>query len=113
MLSAIATRLYFYRLDEFLEGEYTAFSKNDEIISVSISKGYERVDMDGNKLDEVLEKLRCNIIKKEEVDGITIVYAYSPYLLKSVFIHSRSVNIMIALTEEKTVVGSPLIKGSF
>ena len=113
MLSAIAARLYFCRLNVFLDGEYTSFSRSDEVDNVSISKYYERVDMDGDRFCEVVEKLKCNIIKKEEVDGITVVYAYSPYLLKSVFLFSRTVNIMIALTDSKTIVGAPLIKGSF
>ena len=113
MLSAIAVRLYFCRLNVFLGGEYTSFSRSDEVDNVSISKYYERVDMDGDRFCEVVEKLKCNIIKKEEVDGITVVYAYSPYLLKSVFLFSRTVNIMIALTDSKTIVGAPLIKGSF
>ena len=113
MLSAIAVRLYFCRLNVFLEGEYTAFAKNDEVAQTSISKYYERLDIEGNKFDEVIEKLRCKIIRKEEVEGITIVYAYSPFVLKSVFLFSHSVNIMIAITDSKTIVGAPLIKGSF
>lgn len=114
MLSAIAIRLRFCRLDVLIDGTYSAFSYNDIPISLSISKGYERVELDcETNIDNVLQKLRAIIIKKESIGDISIIYAYSPALLKSVELFGERVNLMIARTSSSVVVGSPLIKGSF
>ncbi len=113
MLSAVAVRLYFARLDNFVGGKYTAFDKNDEEISVSISKGYERADISGDTVKSVIETLKARIIKTENVGDITVIYAYSPMILKSVKLHGVTINLMIAKTSDRTVVGSPLIKGSY
>ena len=113
MLCAIATRLYFNRLSTFLSGEYTAFNSDDLPFSPAISKGYERVDLDKASAQEVINTLKCKIIKTEQIEDITIYYCYSPFLLKSVYLFNNDVNIMIAQTSSKVVVGSPLIKGSF
>ena len=113
MLCAIATRLYFNRLSTFLSGEYTAFNSDDLPFSPAISKGYERVDVQGNNVQDVIEKLKCKIIKIEQIEDITIYYCYSPFILKSVYLFNNDINIMIARTGSKVVVGSPLIKGSF
>ncbi len=115
MLSSVALRLYFCRLDTLIEGTYSAFSDNDTPILLSISKGYERVDINGGaeNMDEILKKLKAVIVRKEDVGDISIVYAYSPCLMKSVELFGRRVNVMVALTPSSVVVGSPLIKGSF
>lgn len=115
MLSFVALRLRFCRLNVFLDGTYSTFSDNDTQISLSISKGYERVDLrkhDGSE-QEVLKKLKAKTVKKENVGDILIIYAYSPCLLKGVRLFGSTVNVMIAVTESAVVVGSPLIKGSF
>ena len=114
MLLGVALRLYFCRLNLIIDGTYTAFSDNDEPLYTSISKGYERVDvMDGTNVDEIINKLNAKIIKTERVGDITIIYAYSPYLLKSVRLFDETINVMIATTPSSVVVGSPLIKGSY
>lgn len=113
MLLGVATRLYFNRLSTFLSGEYTAFNSDDLPFSPAISKGYERADLDSSSAQEVINKLKCKIIKTEQIEDITIYYCYSPFLLKSVYLFNNDINIMIAQTSSKVVVGSPLIKGSF
>lgn len=114
MLLGVALRLYFCRLDLIIEGTYTAFSDNDEQIYTSISKGYERVDVgNGTNASEIIRKLKARIIKTEKVGDITIIYAYSPCLLKSVRLFDENVNVMIATTPSSVVVGSPLIKGGY
>lgn len=112
MLCGIATRLYFNKLSTFLAGEWTAFNESDLPCVSAISKGYERVDTNGESMSEIIKKLKCRVVKIEQVDDITIVYAYSPYVLKSVYLFNSNINIMIAKTNNKVVVGSPIIKGS-
>lgn len=114
MLSAVALRLYFCRLNVLIDGEYYAFAKNDEASFCSISKGYERVDVSKEtNVDDILNKLKAKIIRTEQVDEITIYYAYSPCLLKRERLFGENINLMIAITPSKIVVGSPLIKGSY
>lgn len=115
MLSAVALRLYFCRLNVLVDGVYTAFNADDTVASVSIAKGYERVDVVGGEQEaySVLSKLRARVIRTESFSETVIIYAYSPCLLKSVRLFDDSVNIMIAITPSALVVGSPLIKGSY
>ena len=114
MLSAIAIRLRFCRLDVIIDGDYLAYSNNDTPVFFSISKGYERVELDREEnVGSILQKLKAQIIKEEKVDDISIIYAYSPILLKSVELFGTRINVMIACTSSAIVVGSPLIKGSF
>lgn len=116
MLSAVGLRLRFCRLDALIDGEYTAFASDDSVCVCSISKGYERVDTQGgaSKVERILAKAKAKLIKTEKIDAdLTVFYAYSPCLLKSVRLFGRNVNLMIALNGNSVVVGSPLIKGSY
>ncbi len=115
MLLTIGVRLKFCRLDVFIDGTYSAFAYNDTPASITISKGYERVDINYGQenVESVLKKLKAKIIKRETVGDISIIYAYSPCLLKGVNLFGGRVNVMIASTSSSIVVGSPLIKGSF
>ena len=68
MLSAIAIRLRFCRLDVIIDGDYLAYSNNDTPVFFSISKGYERVELDREEnVGSILQKLKAQIIKEEKV----------------------------------------------
>ena len=60
-------------------------------------------------VDKILDCLKADIISKEEVEGLEIVNAYTPYFSKSVNIKNKKVNLQIALKEGQIVVGFPML----
>ncbi len=61
-----------------------------------------------------LKKLKAQVRKTEYLDtGASVIYAYSPLINKEVEIDNLKVNIQIACYDEYSVIGWPLILGSF
>ena len=116
----VAFRFFCNGLLSFVAGEYSYFLNNDEQIYLSSPTfnalcHYERVDFRGGEgeVEKLLEKARAVVKKRERIENIVIIYAYSPLILGSETVNGTKVNLMIALSNDKVVVGSPLIKGSF
>ena len=61
------------------------------------------------QVDEVLRLLKADVISEENVDGLKIVNAYTPYFSKSVFVENKKVNLQIASRENKIVAGFPML----
>lgn len=63
---------------------------------------------------EAIEKLGGKILWSEELDcGVTVLYAYSPRIYKSVKLSGERVNIMTAINGERVSIGSPMLEGSY
>ena len=61
-----------------------------------------------------LEVLNAKLIKIEQLDtGATIFYAYTDKIKKNVTIENQKVNIQIATYSDYSVIGWPLILGSY
>ena len=119
---AVGVRLYDNGLCSFIrEGEYSVYSATDEVTEFSevpmLNKrgAYERIDLKGGERDikALLERMNATIIKEERFEDITVVYAFCPRISNFVEVEGAKVNIMIALSNGKMTVGSPLIKGSY
>lgn len=122
VLFAVAIRIYDNGLlSATRTGKYTVFDSADnatvydETPLFGSRLGYERIDTVGSYADAsaFLDRLNACVIKYEEVDDITIIYAYSNRIEKQEIVFNEKVNIMIALSNGNMVVGSPLIKGSY
>lgn len=64
-------------------------------------------------LSDVLDAYGAKALSIDERDGYTTVYAYSEGCGYGVEADGRVVNVQIVLKEGATVVGSPLIMGSY
>lgn len=64
--------------------------------------------------EDVLEKYRARLVRRETAAGVTSWYAYSPDLPFRVTLFGETVNLHVALRQDGAVkVGSPIIFGSF
>ena len=67
--------------------------------------------------ENVLKKLNAKIVSTQKIDinneKKTIIYAFSNNFSKFLIINSKKVNIQIAVDNEKTTVGLPLLLGSY
>lgn len=62
---------------------------------------------------EMLNHFNATIVRQENLDDISIIYAYSPLLEKFVFDDGDKINLQFALVSETLTVGYPLIMGSY
>ena len=103
------------------EGSYTVYDKYDRCVTfaevpvLNVRGVYERVDLTGTSADAeaLLNRMNAKILKKEKVEDITVIYAYSPVLSSSALFSRGKVNVMSALSKGRMAVGSPLLKGSY
>lgn len=77
--------------------------------------GYTRLDVCGGRetADKSLRELGAKLLWEEEVDGVTVLYAYSPLIRKYETVHGERVNIMAAVKNDSVALGCPLLKGSY
>ena len=64
-------------------------------------------------LNEIKETLNLKIIKTTNVENIVLITGFSPLLHKFIKIGSALVNVQIAITQNKVVIGYPLILHSY
>ncbi len=118
----------FSLLDYFI-GEYQAYTEqpvlDNNVFLGSCYINYGKINnkqlligesMVINNFDpsDAIKKLKAVVVKTEYLEnGATVIYAYSPLINKNVQINSRKVNLQIAYYEHYSVIGWPLILGSF
>lgn len=115
-----------FTLLDYFSGEYIAYTQTANEFATNLGFCY----MQTNKVDaksligeslkienfepvSALKTLNANIIKTEYIEGRIVIYAYSPFINKDVIIDNQKVNLQIAQTDEYTILGWPLILGSF
>ena len=83
--------------------------KNDKAI-LGESMFFENVEV-----DTLLKTLSANILCTEQVveENLTILYCYSPNIPKIVSFNNFNINLQVATTDDYTVIGWPMILGSF
>ena len=114
-----------FTLLDYFDGEYACYV-NDR--GVGLDLGF--CSMVDEKIDEecvgesmvirdlevggAIKALDAKVVKTECLDsGCIVLYAYSDKINKSVFIDNKEVNLQIAYQEDYSVIGWPLILGSF
>jgi len=125
MLSGVETKSDFSLLDYF-SGEYTAYTSKGLDDSVDLGFCYMNVHpVDSEVVGEsmvilnfeigsALDKLNANVVKTEYLlDGTTIIYAHTNLIKEKVEIEGKKVNLQIATKEDRSVIGWPLIIGSY
>ncbi len=76
---------------------------------------YKQMTIDSDSLDnkKVFQDLRIHIIKCENVNGIDIIYGYSPSFSEAVSVGGQKINFQFALSNNKVTIGCPIIFGSY
>lgn len=94
------------------------------VISVFASSGYDselfmptgadsyRIDLEGEENADKLLKAAFAEIKFTEMDG-KLIYAYSPRIPRSEWVHGQRVNLMIYVDGGMVCAGVPLLKGCY
>jgi len=117
-----------FTLLDYFSGEYTSYTEEIES-EESLNLGFcymQDKDVDKNKLVgeslkiynfepiNALKKLNATLVKTECLDnGLVVIYAYTNKIKDYVEVDNKKVNIQIANNDECSVVGWPLILGSF
>ncbi len=116
-----------FTLLDYFDGEYFAYS------NVPLSKDYVSLgscymnlgEVDGKIIGEsmiiqncelasVIEELDAEIIMVEVLtDGTNVLYCHTDLIARHIKLDNKDVNLQIAQNYEYTVIGWPLILGSF
>lgn len=71
----------------------------------------ESVRYEGDRYGELCARFGAELLFCEEAGGTVNYYLYSPVLGEGVMLQGRRVNLHIAVREDTTAVGTPLIFG--
>ena len=116
-----------FSLLDYFEGEYYAYTES-RLSSDSINLGMCYMTESAVSIKDVvgesikvynfepisaLDELNARLIKTEQVEGATIFYAYSHLVDRSVNVFGTKCNIQIAYYDDYSIIGWPMILGSF
>jgi len=66
------------------------------------------------EVGDALKVLNAKVVKTEVLeDGTTVIYAFTNLIKEKVSVSSKYVNLQVATKDDRTVIGWPLILGSF
>ena len=125
LISGVSLKSNFSLLNYF-SGEYTVYTSTKGKESVNLGFCYmstnvltENVIGESVKIENFepisgLKTLKAKIVKTEYLEnGTTVIYAYTNLINDSVKIENKKVNIQVAHKDEYSIIGWPLILGSF
>lgn len=116
-----------FSLQNYFSGEYCSYSnspanKNSIFLGTCyLNSGIKVDDPVGESVKvynleagAAIKKLSAKVVKTELIDsGATIIYAYSNLIPRSVTVNESKVNLQIACYQDYSIVGWPLILGSY
>lgn len=95
----------------------TEFSLSNyfDIGTITSFKNGESIYFTNFEVNDALKKLNAEIKFTEYIKNkdLTILYCKSPIIPKSVDVKNFNINLQIAITDDYTVIGWPMILGSF
>lgn len=116
-----------FSLLEHFEGEYTAYSHvplSENCINLGtcyMNIGKVEGELIGESMviydfevSSAIDELNAEVVKTEILaDGTSVIYCYSNLIDSYVKVDNKKVNLQIAHNDEYSVIGWPLILGSF
>lgn len=121
-----------FSLQDYFSNNNIYFYTNEYInpTSIKITNTYMSLDCSGvnnnNLLGEsmyfdnlevgsALKTLKAHVKFTEYLkqERLTIIYAYSPLIIKNRIVNNKKVNLQISISNEYTIIGWPVIFGSF
>ncbi len=126
VLSAVQTKSNFTLLDYF-SGDYKVYTSNingEDCVNLGFcymgsTPGEdcvigECITIDNLEVASALSTLKARVVKTEYLeDGTTIIYAHTGLIQEVVEVSGARVNLQIATRENRSVIGWPLILGSY
>lgn len=112
---------------DYFSGEYVVYTENftDED-AVNLGFCYmntkpqisnivgESIMVENLEVSTAIDVLKARVVKTEYLeDGTTIIYAYTNLISQYVKLQNQKINLQLAIKNEKTIIGWPLILGSF
>ncbi len=74
----------------------------------------ESITIEDCEVSSALLKLNARVVKTEYLEnGTTVIYAFSNLINEKVDVFGKNVNIQMAIKDNRTIIGWPLILGSF
>lgn len=125
VLSGVKTNNF--SLLDYFSGDYTVYTSQDNDKN-SLNLGFcymnskpsvsnvvgESIVIENLEIDSALKSLNARVVKTEYLeDGTTVIYAYSSLIDEKVEVFENYVNLQIATRKERSVIGWPLILGSY
>jgi len=116
-----------FTLLDYFSGKYTVYT-SVEGGKESIDLGFcymkskptnkhvlgESIEVENLEVGSVVKVLNAHIIKTEYLeDGTTTIYAHTNLIDEKVQIAGRNVNLQLAIKDNVTIIGWPLILGSY
>lgn len=115
-----------FSLLNYFSGEYIVYTSNNAEGAINLGFCYmnsnptkenvlgESMVVEDLEISSALEVLSARVIKTEYLDdGTTVIYAFSNLIEESKEVFGQKVNLQIATKNERSVIGWPLILGSF
>lgn len=112
MFSMLHDEKQFSLRDYFKTGEFTEYSSSIEAKNKKIG---ESIYFDNLEVGQAIETLNAEIkfVEYLEDEGLTVIYCYSDKIKDSVYAKNEKINLQIASCDNYTVIGWPMILGSF
>lgn len=116
-----------FTLLDYFSGEYTVYTSN-ATDSNSVNLGFcymnskpvsdhvvgESIIIKNCEIGDAIKTLKAKVVKTESLeDGTIVIYGHTNLIDDKVQVSGNSVNIQIATKEDRTIIGWPLILGSF
>ena len=115
-----------FTLLDYFSGDYTVYTSTNNTDAINLgfcfmsnNKVKENVIGESVKINNfepvsALKVLNAKIIKTEQLEnGTTVIYAFTDKISQNVIIDNKQVNLQIAHNDNYSIVGWPLILGSF
>ena len=99
---------------ENIDGKQEYVLKNkDNLGNSEVNKAEGIIIVFDEECDVVLNSLDADIIKRERVEEIEILYCYTPLFSDFIFLEGKQVNVQIIERQNQIVAGFPLILSGF
>ncbi len=66
-----------------------------------------------DKKQEIMENFNVKVIKKEQIDGLNIIYGYTDFYSNFIYIKGKQSNVQIAESDDCVIVGFPIIYSGY
>ena len=115
-----------FSLNNYFTGSYYCYtnSKNSNGINLgfcnlSTTKAKqntiigESMQVENLEISTAIKSLKAKVVKTEYLNNQTIIYAFTPLIKTNIILNNKKVNIQIAIKNNISTIGWPLILGSF
>ena len=115
-----------FSLLDYFSGDYTVYTSSSTENGVDLGFCYmnskpvsesivgESLVVENFEVASAIDILNARVVKTEYLeDGTTVIYAYTNLINETVKVDNERVNLQIATKNDRTIIGWPLILGSF